>query len=202
MRGCCRPLFVDGLAPAQVAIESADAWGTGLTTWSWINVVATGFSFLVFSLIGLLIWWRVPTGFGLLTAYVLLVGGSAAMNITIYSAELSSTALAAWQAGSLIWPLFFLWLYLFPNGQAVPRRLRWLIGPLLALFATGLLLSNLADFLSDSSPLSEAVLRLQPLFEAPIIPLFLLVIGAQIYRYIKISAAAEREQTSGFFLAC
>jgi hypothetical protein len=189
---------VDGLAPAQVAIENAATWGTGLTTWSWINVVTIGFSFLVFSLIGLLIWRRVPTGFGLLTAYVLLVGGSAAMNITIYSAELSPIAFAAWQFGSLIWPLFFLWLYLFPNGRAIPRRLRWMIGPVLAVFLVGLLLSNITDFLSDSSPFSQAVFRLQPLFEAPIIPLFLLVVGAQIYRYFRVSSAAERKQSKWF----
>ena len=196
--GALPTTVVDGLAPAQVAIESAAAWGTGLTTWSWINVVTTGFSFLVFSLIGLLIWRRVPTGFGLLTAYVLLVGGSAAMNITIYSAELSPTAFAAWQFGSLIWPLFFLWLYLFPNGRAIPRRLRWMIGPVLAVFLVGLLLSNITDFLSDSSPFSQAVFRLQPLFEAPIIPLFLLVVGAQIYRYFRVSSAAERKQSKWF----
>jgi len=68
----------------------------------------------------------------------------------------------------------------------------------LALFTIGLLLSNITDFLPDSSALSQTVLRLQPLFEAPIIFLLLIVVGAQIYRYIKISNPAEREQTKWF----
>jgi hypothetical protein len=89
--------------------------------------------FFVFSLVAFLIWWRLRTGFGLLTAFVLLGSGSNFMNVAIYSAELSATAVAVWELGAIIWPLFFLWLYLFPNGRAVPRRLLWIFMPLLSL---------------------------------------------------------------------
>ena len=118
----------NGVSPAQAAVEGAASWGMSVTTWSWINLATSGFAFMVFSLVAMLIWWRVRTGFGLLTAFVLLLGGSSTMAGAIYGANRSTMALRAWEIGGIVWPLFFLWLYLFPNGRAVPRRLLWILG--------------------------------------------------------------------------
>ena len=188
----------NGFVPAQAAAEGAAAWGVSVAAWSRVNLAANGLSFLAFSLIALLIWWRVRTGFGLLTAFVLLVGGSASMRTTIHGAELSSLALTAWEVGAVIWPLFFLWLYLFPNGRAVPRRLLWILGPVLGLFMVSFLLSTAGMLLPEASTLARAAASIGPIASTLIAPLFLMVLGAQVYRYFRVSGAVEREQTKWF----
>ena len=60
-----------------------------------------------YALVALLIWWRLRTGFGLLTAYVLLLSGSAFMSIAIYGAELNDHHCCLGVFGGIIWPLFF-----------------------------------------------------------------------------------------------
>ena len=190
----------NGVSPAQAAVEGAASWGMSVTTWSWINLATSGFAFMVFSLVAMLIWWRVRTGFGLLTAFVLLLGGSSTMAGAIYGANLSTMALRAWEIGGIVWPLFFLWLYLFPNGRAVPRRLLWILGPLLWLFAVQFLLSILSVFLTETSALAQIAAMVEPIGQLSIPILFFLTVGAQVYRYVKVSGAVEREQTKWFLL--
>ncbi len=196
--GTLPTVVVDGLSAAQAAATGAIAWGISVADWAWINTAVNGVTFFVFSLIALLIWWRVRTGFGLLTAYVLLVGGSAYMNVAIYGAELSETAVAAWELGALIWPLFMLWLYIFPNGRAVPRRLFWVFAPLLGLFSLLFLLNSLTIFLGDNSWLAAAIAPAESLVNILISLLLMIIIGAQVYRYTRISGPAERIQIRWF----
>ena len=190
----------NGVSPAQAVAEGAASWGMSVTTWSWINLATSGFAFMVFSLVAMLIWWRVRTGFGLLTAFVLLLGGSSFMAGAIYGADLSATALRAWEIGAIVWPLFFLWLYLFPDGRAVPRRLLWILGPLLRLFTVLFLLGILSAFLAGTSALAQTVAKIQPVGQLSIPLLFFLAVGAHVYRYVKVSGAVEREQTKWFLL--
>ncbi len=189
---------IGGLSAAQVAAAGAISWGISVAHWAWINTAVNGLAFFVSSLIALLIWWRVRTGFGLLTAYVLLLGGSAFMNVAVYGAELSQIAVAAWELGALIWPLFMLWLYIFPNGRAVPRRLFWVFALPLGFFSLFFLLNSLTIFLGDNSWLAAAIAPAEPLVNGLILFLLLLVIGAQVYRYTRVSGPAERIQTRWF----
>jgi hypothetical protein len=188
-----------GSAIAQMAVEGTVAWGVSVSAWAWINTIITAFIFLVFTIIAILIWYRVRTGFGLLTAYILLLG-SASMDIAVSSAEHSAVILTIWQLGAVIWLLFFPWLYLFPNGRAVPRRILWLLGTLFALFAVLQLLYTLATFLDAGHPLAQANDQLQPINDLLVITLFFLVLGAQVYRYIKVSNPIEKQQTKWFLL--
>ncbi len=190
--------LIDGIAPAQVAADGAAAWGTSVGTWAWINLLTNGLAFLVFSIVGLLIWRQVCTGFGLLTAYVLLLTGSNFMNNAIYSAELSATALSIWELGAIVWPIFLLWLFLFPNGRAVPRRLLWLFAPLLTLFGLLFGFYLITSFFKITPEISQLLLSLQPIYDGLIPILFLLVIGAQIYRYSKVSSLVEKKQMRWF----
>ena len=187
-----------GIAPAVVAAEGAAAWGVDEVTWAWINVAVTGLALLVFSLAAGMIWWQVRTNYGLLTAYVLLLGGSAFMNVAVYSAQLSDLALTAWELGAVVWPLFFPWLYLFPNGRAVPRGILWLMSPLLAVFTLLFLLYLLTGLVDVTPELVRVVDDLQPIYDTLVLPLFVLVAGAQVYRYGRVSNAAEKKQTKWF----
>ena len=196
--GTLPTVAIAGLSAAQAATTGAISWGFSVADWAWINTAVNGLTFLVFSLIALLIWWRVRTSFGLLTAYVLLLGGSAFMNMAIYGAALSQTAVIAWELGALIWPLFMLWLYIFPNGRAVPLRLLWVFAPLLGLFSLLFLLNSLTIFLGDNSWLAAAIAPAEPLINGLILILLLLVSGAQVYRYVRVSGPAERKQIRWF----
>ncbi len=189
---------INGLSPAQLAAEGAASWGVTVATWSWINTAVNGATFLVFTMVAFLIWQRVRTSFGLLTAYILLLGGSAFMNMVIYSVQLSPVALDAWELGSIVWVLFFPWLYLFPNGRAVPRRILWALGPLFGLFASLFLLNICTIFLADNHPFTQSIAPLQSVFDVLIFPMFLLVFSAQVYRYVKVSDLVERQQTRWF----
>lgn len=189
---------VEGLIPFEEAFNGAAAWGTSIQVWAWINLLANGLVFLTFSLIGLFIWWRVRTGFGLLTAYVLLLAGSSFMNMVLYSTQLSTLALNLWLTGAVIWPLFFLWIYLFPNGKPSPRLLLYILIPLLVIFLTLFLVNLVSGFFPNNLKLNEFVVVVEPYYFSLIIPLFFIVTAGQIYRYARISNAAERKQTKWF----
>lgn len=188
----------DGLPPAQQAAVGAAAWGVTQTTWAWIHILLNSISFLIPSLIGGLILWRVRTAFGLLTAYILLGTGSAVINTVIYSHEISGFALSIWKLSSLIWVFFFPWLYLFPDGRAVPRRLLWvfvlMMAPFGLLFFTYAISSSFTGLYQAAEWLDQYLGMVQAL----VIPLFVFVSGAQVYRYLKVSSPLEKVQTRWF----
>ena len=150
----------------------------------------------MFTLTAALVWWRLRTWFGWLTAMVLLVGGSNVQSNVVRTAMISPVAQTIWEAGALIWPFFFLWLYLFPDGRGVPRRLRWAIGPLLAVFMLTFVVAVFPGVLTAF----HVTANLAPAkFGAVLIVLlFLLVLGAQVYRYLRVSGPMERNQTKWF----
>ena len=73
-------------------------------------------------------------------------------------------------------------------------------GPLLWLFAVQFLLSILSVFLTETSALAQIAAMVEPIGQLSIPILFFLTVGAQVYRYVKVSGAVEREQTKWFLL--
>ena len=73
------------------------------------------------------------------------------MSIAIYGAELFNDHHCCLGVGGIIWPLFFIWIYLFPNGQAVPRHILWVFGPLVVMFVTLFLMNVATIFMADST---------------------------------------------------
>lgn len=96
--------------------------------------------------------------------------------------------LAGWIA---FWPFFPLFLYLFPNGKAVPRWMLWLLAPLL--LAHFLMLSVMVYALAVGY-MPEQAARLEPLLRLVVLP-FPLAILSQVYRYLRVSSPVERLQT-------
>ena len=95
----------DGIPPAQQAAAGAAAWGVTEPAWAWIHILLNGISFLIPCLIGALILWRVRSGFGILTAYILLGTGSAVISTVVYSIGISGIVLSAWRLSALVWTL-------------------------------------------------------------------------------------------------
>jgi len=180
----------------ELFAAGAAAWGVSVPAWALLNTLVNVLSGVVFTLTAALVWWRLRTWFGWLTAMVLLVGGSNVQSNVVRSAMISPVAQTIWEAGALIWPFFFLWLYLFPDGRGVPRRLRWAIGPLLAVFMLTFVVAVFPGVLTAF----HVTANLAPAkFGAVLIVLlFLLVLGAQVYRYLRVSGPMERNQTKWF----
>ena len=189
----------------QLFAARAAAWGVSIPAWAMFNTLLNILSALVFTLVAALVWWRLRTWFGLLTAMVLLVGGSNVQSHVIRTAMIWPPAYFLWTVGALIWPLLVLWLYLFPDGRPVPRRLLWIVGPLLALFAS----LFVAILIAESFPGFTAVVSRIPAINrvAPVVIFLLLflTLGAQVYRYLRVSGPVARGQTKwflfGFFMA-
>lgn len=92
---------------------------------------------------------------------------------------------------SLIWPAFPLFLYLFPNGRAVPGWMRWLMWPVLLAHLMGQGIAALAVITQGKVNYAGAL--------APYLTLILLsfplALISQVYRYLRVSSAEERLQT-------
>jgi hypothetical protein len=99
---------------------------------------------------------------------------------------------------ALMWPLFLIFLFLFPTGRAAPRWMRWPIG----LFAVIHFAAQLMGFLTS---LPSVALRLPAgtlgAFTLVITTEFVLVLASQVYRYLRVSGPAERRQLQWFVLA-
>ena len=193
------PMVISGgvvqVSPELFAARAA-AWGVSVPAWALLNTLVNVLSGVVFTLTAALIWWRLRTWFGWLTAMVLLVGGSNVQSNVVRTAMISPVAQTIWEAGALIWPFFFLWLYLFPDGRAVPRRLRWAIGPLLAVF---ILLFVVAVFPGALTAFHVSADLGPAQFGSVLIALlFFLTPEAQVYRYLRVSGPIERDQTKWF----
>ena len=105
--------------------------------------------------------------------------------------------LGVYEIGSLFWPLVLLYFFLFPNGKPVPRRALWLIAPVLLLhFALQFIFWILVLF--PDSAFQRAVDVLAAPFQYMIIGVFLFILGCQVYRYLRVSTRAEKQQTKWF----
>ena len=180
----------------------AASWGLSVADWVWVHLLLTAVSLLVFYGMAALIWTRVRTWFGWLTAMVFVLVGSSTLGPAVHSAQPAAGIEALFELGALVWPFFFVWLYLFPDGQWVPRRLLWVFVPLVAAFFTVFVL-----YVGSSHiPLLEDIRTfLVPPESSPKLALFLpalalVVLVAQVYRYRYVSGPVERAQTRWFLV--
>lgn len=94
--------------------------------------------------------------------------------------------------GSILWPSYLLFLYLFPNGRAAPRWTRWLVAPILLLHL-GLQFVGVVATL-QGKPIDD---RLIAVFMV-VLAGFPIILGCQVFRYLRVSSPVERAQTKWF----
>jgi len=196
--------------PPGNAYFTSRADRAGLTLEQYL-VANTAVSLLILSVhtaVAALVFRRLPrSGFGLLSATVIFfIGASAAEDALQASAlpELMGPWLRALlQLGALVWPLFPIWLYLFPDGRAVPRWARWPIGLAMGVFAA-FMVAGILDTAALLPPsVWQAVVTLNERVNFVVVlvlPGLLLALGSQIYRYRRVSGPTERQQTKWFLL--
>ncbi len=153
----------------------------------WVAVIqlSTGLvCLLCFWVVGGLIFWRRSKYWdGLLPAFILFSTGPGFSGLFLsqsqafHWAKVFDTVFA-----SIVWPTFFLMLYLFPNGRFEPRFTRHLV---LIPYITFLA----AAFLFATNLVGTAILQIVILIYA------IGGLASQVYRYRKVSTPEERQQT-------
>ncbi|HEX5547452.1 MAG TPA: hypothetical protein VFX24_08585 [Ktedonobacterales bacterium] len=125
---------------------------------------------------GLIFWRKSETRIGLLTAVLLITYGVTQTDGTVVATSVPVLSIPANLLSALSFVLLALFLYLFPDGRFAPRWSRWVA------------LIWIPLFLVVSTTLADAVV--------PILFGFIfLSIGAQIYRYRRVSTPIQRQQT-------
>jgi hypothetical protein len=179
------------LAHPTEAVRAALAdIGLSAGTYAFYNVALDTLFVSVFTTIGTVIFWRrSDDAIALLVATMLVVWGPMngllvlTPNATIGGmAPLLELALDSVLPfiGYVAWMLFF---YLFPSGRFVPRWTRWMA----LLWVLFLGLWNFTPFGPTTWPL--------PLFNVCVLVLWGSFPAAQLYRYVRVSDATQRQQT-------
>ncbi len=147
--------------------------------------------------VAILIVWRAGwQWFAWYTAFILVfLGGFFLDGQTQVSRLIPFVVLGA---KDIFWPLVLLYLFLFPNGRAVPRRSAWLMGALVLFHfcvQAGTVIAYAAPDLAQRLHLPNWG---NSLYVLPVQFGFVVVLVCQVYRYRQISSAVERLQTRWF----
>ena len=150
-------------------------------------VVTLGFA----SVGGLILWRARRDWFHWFTALVLLfypIGGL--WNIVL----VSQIGYHYVSLGGLLWPSYLVFLYLFPNGRAVPQWTRWPMSVLATIHFVLQVFGVMAELSPEWDGLADIALQFFPI----VLAAFPLILGCQVYRYVGGSSPVERAQIKWF----
>jgi signal transduction histidine kinase len=175
-------LYARHLTPTPAVAAGLDQLGVpvGLYAGYW-SAVLIGFAALCFAVGGVIAWRRPRDGMAWFVAFFLIVLGTAnAPTMEALAWYRPALAGAATAASLLLWSCLVLVLFLFPDGRLVPRW-GWLpAGAGIVAFAVAR--GSVAGIPSDAVFYVGAVGLLVGL-------------GAQVYRYRRVSTWRQRQQT-------
>ena len=173
--------------------ENAKLRGLTLEQYAVYTILNSLFNLVIFGAAALLILWKAGGNwFAWYTVFILLFfpTGGALNQINQVSQVLGNY----YGLGAILWPLYLLYLYLFPNGRALPKWTRWPMATIfvfhLALMVIGFLITFGIDvkFLPIWDRLGFIV----------ILAGFPLILVSQVLRYRGYSTPVERYQTKWF----
>lgn len=179
------------------ALHQASQRGVSFEVSAAIDIGIDLIQIMVYYVTAALIFWRATSGFGWFTAFVLLLMGiGTTMARAVGVAAPFPGALFLIEIPSyIVWPLWFLWLYLFPTGRPVPCWSVLLVAVMFILFMLFQVVSLLGVF-GLVPPQIDTFAATQG--SVATVPIFGFVLLAQIYRYWKVSTVTERQQTKWF----
>jgi len=182
----------DWVSNAVIA-ERASERGLALEQYAIYTILRGLVSLSIFGGAALLILWKAGGNwFAWYTVFMLLFfpTGGALDQIN----QVSQIASSYYSAGAIFWPLYLLYLYLFPNGRAVPT---WTRAPMGAVVGLHFLLQSAGYLLSFG--IGDAFLPVwQGAFFVVILAGFPLILVSQVLRYRNYSTPVERQQTKWF----
>lgn len=184
----------------------AAAAGLSIPQFLIANITITLVIIFIHYLVAGLIFWRLPRSwFGLLTAFVILLTGSSAMEDARQAAGLvdgmGKIVLLLTYLGALVWPIYPIWLYLFPDGRAVPRWARWPLTLVMGVFMV-FMMAGILDTVGSLPPaVWQFVVALNERTNfvlVLVLPGLIIALASQVYRYWRVSGPVERQQTKWF----
>ncbi len=176
-----------------VISERASERGLSLEQYATYTILRSLLSLLVFGSAALLILWKAGGNwFAWFTVFILLfypTGG------TLNEINQATQVMGSFYGvGAVFWPLYLLFLYLFPNGKAVPKWTRWPVGTVIGLF-----LAFMTGAILVSFGIGGVLLPVWQI--GAIIVIFLgfpLILVSQVLRYRNEATPIERQQTKWF----
>ena len=173
--------------------KNASERGLTLEQYAIYTILYSLFYLVVFGGAALLILWKARGNwFAWYTVFILLffpTGG------TLNEINQVSQAMGRFYGvGAILWPLYLLYLYLFPNGRALPK---WTRSPMVAIIALHFALM-LAGYLINFGIGVEIFSVWENLFFVVILVGFPLILVSQMLRYRAHSTPVERFQTKWF----
>jgi hypothetical protein len=189
---CTQTLCQNQLATPDM-VRALHSAGLSLQFYALYITILSVVEVLVFFAIGIIIAWRKSNDWmALLVSITLII--LATVNTTDYQ-QLASIYPITQLPGDLLHFLFtilpFLVVFLFPNGRFVPGWTRW-VALLVVLFAVGGSFFPASPFNTQNLPDTVNIVL--------VLLLFVTVIFAQIYRYVRVSTLIERQQTKWVIL--
>ena len=184
----CTQAFCQNQLATPEMVRSLHSAGLSLQFYALYITTLSALFMLVCFAIGVIIAWRKSDDWiALLVSLTFIILGS---TIATDYQQLASMYPITQLPGDLLHFLFttlpFLAVFLFPNGRFVPRWTRW-VALMIILFAVG------GSFF-PASPLNTSNLP-DTLNIVLALLLFVTVLFAQIYRYVRVSTFIERQQT-------
>jgi hypothetical protein len=192
--GTVRTLTVNGeiLTSQEVFQEAADARRISLSSYAVYSTSLYLIQAIGFCAAGILVLWKAERDpFRWFTAFILFFYP---LGYAINFAEVGQIGYDYLNLGGVFWPAYVLFLFLFPNGRAVPRFMRWLLLPILLLH----LVLQTIFLISLFFPLPEGTLNLALKFFPVVISGLGLTAISQVYRYFRASTNIERLQIRWF----
>jgi hypothetical protein len=189
--------------PARAAVA-----GVTLSQFLTINIALSLLILALHYIVAGLIFWRLPkSGFGLLSAWVILLTGTSTMTDAIQASgiydNLGIGVFLFFNLGGLVWPIYPIWLYLFPDGRAVPRWALWPIALAMSIFLVLILAVIMSGVGILPAETNQGLLKLFQLANPILLlvfPAIIITLGSQLYRYFRVSGPIERQQTKWFLL--
>jgi hypothetical protein len=189
---CTQALCQNQLATPDM-VRALHSAGLSLQFYALFVTALSILSVLFFFGIGVVIAWRKSDDWmALLVSLTLIIVGS---TIAIDYPQLANQYPIMHVPGDLLHFLFttlpFFVFFLFPNGRFVPRWTRW-VALLIILFAVGGSFFPASPLNTSNLPGTVNIVLL--------LLLFVTVLFAQIYRYVRVSTPMERQQTKWIML--
>lgn len=184
------------LVSDAIFTEAARERGMSMPVYAAYHIALNVGNTLVLGTLAALVLWRARREwFGWFTACIIIFLGSYSLSeATWVASELPFWVL---DSGVLLWTLYLLYFFLFPNGRAAPRRAKSIAGVfftvqvsfLAAYFFGAIFPGFLPRWMSG--PLTTVTIVLTFVY-------FAFIISCQVYRYRYVSDSTERQQTKWF----
>jgi hypothetical protein len=183
----------------ELVAQMASERGLSLTQYAVYRIVLSMAAALIPLTIAALIVRRARwQWFAWFTAFVIVfLGESALSEQTLVSQYIS---VEAFGINAIFWFLVLLYLFLFPNGKAAPRRAAWLVGAIVIyhfFIQAGTVIAYVAPDLAIRLNLPNWG---KPAYVWPVLLNFVIILACQVYRFRRVSTPIERQQTKWFLL--